>query len=399
MVLDHIEEGRRFSDEQVNLATTIGTQVSIAIENARLYQETMEEKEVTETIVDEAFAGIMVVDDQARIMHLNPEVVAITGYPAGELVGRRIMDVFGQELWGEGSILSQAMETGSRVEAAEASIMGQDGRRDVLLGVTPFRDGYLLNFADISRLKEVDRLKSSIVANVSHELRSPLASIKAYAELLLDNLEGEDRALRHKFLSIIDQEADWLAELINDLLDLSRLESEQHAARLDLLSLAEVLHSVSGLLDIQVRKRGVTIDLDIASDLPLIMADKELITILVKNLLSNAVKFSFEGGRVEVCAYSAGDEVVLSVADQGMGIPEEDQPRLFTKFFRSGLARESGIRGTGLGLALAKEAVELHQGSIEVESELGVGTRFTVNLPIGQGVEIAQPSPEEWVHV
>jgi PAS domain S-box-containing protein len=373
-------------DEQLALST-LANQASVAVQNAWLHQQAIEEREtMMETIVEEAFAGIMVVDQRMRLVTVNPGVEAITGYAADELLGKQLPEIFDPELWGEGSLLSKVMATGVRVEPAEATLAGKRGARDVLLGVTPMREGYLLNFADITRLKEVDRLKSSIVANVSHELRAPLASIKAYTELLLDNLEGEDRVLRHRFLTVIDQESDWLAELINDLLDLSRLESERFTAQMDLLSMNEVIDGVMSLLDLQVRKRGITIHPVISPELPPIVADKELMTILVKNLVSNAVKFSPEGGLVDVEVRAVGDNLVLDVVDKGIGIPPEDLPHVFTKFYRSGLAKEYGIRGTGLGLALAKDAADIHDGIIEVESELGVGSRFTVTLPVNRKV-------------
>jgi PAS domain S-box-containing protein len=382
MALDHTEEGRGFSDEQISLAATIGTQVSIAIENARLYEETIEEKERTETIVEQAFAGIMLIDPEGRVMTVNPEVEAITGYTSQELLGHRLSEVFGPEVWGRDSILTKVMDTGERVPTAESTLVGKNGPRDILLGVIPIREGFLLNFADISRLKEVDRLKTSIVANVSHELRAPLASIKAYTELLLDNLEGEDEALRHRFLSIIDQEADWLTELINDLLDLARLESEEYAANMELLSLREIIDGAMTLLDHQARRAEVAVNLDVPADLPLIVGDKELLTILIRNLVSNAKKFSIQGGSVDLKARHDSEGIVLFVVDRGMGIPAEDMPNLFTKFYRSSVSREAGVRGTGLGLVLAKEVVELHDGVIELDSELGVGTRVTVTLPV-----------------
>jgi PAS domain S-box-containing protein len=371
-------------DEQLTLST-LANQTAVAVENARLYQQTIEEKERTETILEQAFSGIMVVDPSTRILTLNPEVEAITGYATEELLGRRLVDVFDQQLLEEDSILAEVMEAGVRLAPAEATLVGRHGARDILLGVTPIREGYLLSFSDITRLKDVERLKSNIVANVSHELRAPLASIKAYTEVLLDNLEGEDLVLRQEFLSIIDQESDWLAELINDLLDLSRLESGQYSADMDLLSMGEVIEGVVALLDVQIRKKDVSVEIHVPADLPLILADKELMRILVKNLLSNAVKFSPEGEQVAVQVYKVEDALVLRVIDRGIGIPPGDMPHLFTKFYRSGLARESGIRGTGLGLALAREAVEIHDGEIKVESELGVGTQFTVRLPVKHG--------------
>ncbi len=397
MVLDHVQGGRQFNEEQVNLATTIGTQATIAIENARLYEETMEEKERTETIVEQAFSGIMVVDPAQTILAVNPEVETLTGYGAHELLGKQLCDVFPPELWGEDSLLCEVMLSGKRVAPIEASLEGKTRTRDVLLGVTPIREGYLFNFSDVSRLKEVDRLKSSIVANVSHELRAPLASIKAYTELLLDNLEGDDRAVRHRFLTIIDQETDWLTELINGLLDLSRLESERYTARMDFLSINEVIDGVIALLDIQISKKNIAVQLDMPSKLPLIIGDKEMITIVIKNLVSNAIKFSSEGGLISVAVRAEGDVLIIEVADHGIGIPQEDIPLLFTKFYRSRLVREAGIRGTGLGLVLAKEAVEMHDGTIEVQSEPGVETRFSVTLPVKAEAWLATTAGGEWI--
>ena len=156
----------------------------------------------------------------------------------------------------------------------EVTLHGKHEPRDILLGVTPVRDGYLLNFTDITRLKEVDRLKSNIVSNVSHELRTPLASIKAYTELLLDEVEGEDRALRLHFLSVIDAEADRLAQFINDLLDLSRLQSGRLEEQTDLMSLGALVDEVVKSLDIQAQRAGVTIRLDFPDALPMISCEQ-----------------------------------------------------------------------------------------------------------------------------
>jgi len=142
-----------------------------------------------------------------------------------------------------------------------------------------------------------------------------------------------------------------------------------------------VNHVVS-LLSVQARNKGVDIKVDIPSDLSATLADEELMVILIRNLLSNAVKFSYEGGRVEVRAWEQDSQLILSVSDQGIGIPAEDLPHLFEKFYRVRSATESEIKGTGLGLALAKEAAEAHGGRIEVESQVGVGSCFTVILPI-----------------
>ena len=205
------------------------------------------------------------------------------------------------------------------------------------------------------------------------------------------HLEGEDRALRQRFLAIIDQEADWLSDLINSLLDLSRLESGQYPARMMAVSMRDIVDGVIALLDMQIGRTGCNLQIDMPANLPLVFGDKELMKILVKNLVSNAIKFSQEGTPVEIRAWEADDSLVLQIADQGIGIPPEEVPLLFQKFFRSRLAEQSGIRGTGLGLVLAKEIAELHGASIEAASELGVGTRFTVTMPIRQRTGMAAP--------
>ena len=382
MALDHSAKDQPFTDEQANLATTIGSHVAIAIENARLYEEIVEEKDRTETILQQAFAGIMVVDMEMRVVVLNPEAESIIGRTAREVVGKRLSEICGPDLWGEESLLYRAMITGEPAAPAEATLVGKGGARDVLLGVTPLQDGYLLSFADITHLKEVDRLKSDIVASVSHELRAPLASIMAYTELLLGNLEDEDRALRHRFLSIIDQEAKRLAELINDVLDLSRLEEGRFEPQMKPLSISDVIDDVITLLEVQARERDITFHRHLAAHLPIILADKGLMTTLIKNLLSNAIKFSHDEGQIDVVAREEEGFLILDVVDRGMGIAPEDLPHLFERFYRSPAAREAGISGTGLGLVLAKAAAEVHGGMIQMESELDKGTRFTVFLPV-----------------
>ncbi len=239
-----------------------------------------------------------------------------------------------------------------------------------------------MNFTDITELKEVERLKSNIVANVSHELRTPLASIKGYTELLLNEYEGHDRHLRHQFLTIINDETDRLNKFITDLLDLSRLESGQVEPQMEYLFLDKVIDESLQTLDVQSRKAGIEINVDCPDESLLILANKGLITSVIRNLISNAIKYGYKGGRIDVNAYQNGNSVVLTISDQGLGIPSDDIPYLFTKFYRAETAQRSGIGGTGLGLALAKEAVEAHHGTISVESEIGVGTRFTVTLPI-----------------
>ncbi len=388
--LSKLGEGPAFTQGDLEFISILGGEAAIAIENARLYREAIDEKRKTETILEGTFDGLVVIDNDMRITSFNPGAEAITGHAASQVLGRRLTEVFGPEVWGDDSLLQKAASTGERVAPHEVVISGKLGSRDALLGITPLYDsggkvfGYLLSFADITHLKEVDRLKSNIVANVSHELRAPLASIKAYTELLLDELEGDDRDLRQRFLKVIDQETDRLTELIGGLLDLSRLEAGQFVMKKEPLQVGEMVADIFGLFDIQAQGSRISLHADIQPDLPPILGDRELVNVLIKNLVGNAIKFSNEGERVDVVAREEGANLTLSVIDQGMGIPPDDLPHIFEKFYRVWSTTESGIKGVGLGLVLAKEAAEAHGGQIEVESELGVGSRFIVTLPIGE---------------
>ncbi len=380
-------EPSHYSRDDLQNVVAFANQAAIAIENARLYHETISEKHKTETILKETFSGIVVTDVELRIVTFNTGAETITGQRVEEVIGKRLPEVLGPDIAAPDSPLGRVVATGQRVPPQETVIQTALGLRDILQGTVALYDanrnlfGYLLSFADITRLKEVDRLKTDIVANVSHELRTPLASIKAYTELLLDNIEGEDRQLRDEFLRIIDRETDRLAELISDLLDLSRLEAGRFEVRKTKLEVGLLLADVLSVLDVQRRSRGLAIRADVPDDLPELVADREMVTIILKNLVGNAIKFSRPQGEVQVVLRRTREHLVLQVIDRGIGIPEEAIPHLFQKFYRVATSTESGIEGTGLGLVLTKQAVEAHGGTIEVESQVGVGTTFTVYLP------------------
>jgi signal transduction histidine kinase len=316
-----------------------------------------------------------------HILLANPGAEVITGYSADELVGRRLPELFGPEMAGEGSPVYRAILTGQRISPTEARLAFDNGVSDILFGIAPLGDISVLSFTDITHLKEVDRIKTNIVANVSHELRTPLASIKAYTELLMDGLGDRDGDVRRQFLSTIDQKADRLGDLIGDLLDLSRLESGQFEMRMELVSIGEIIADVIAIVETEMLEKDVTVH-PALPPLPLIVADKQLMTILVRNLVSNAIKFSHQGGRVDLVAREQGNHLVLEVMDQGIGIPAEEIPDLFQKFRRLPGAQAAGTEGSGLGLVLAKEAAEAHNGTIAVRGEEGEGSCFTVRLPL-----------------
>ena len=390
-----------YAPEERLMISTLANQTAVAIENASLFSQTLAEKERTAAIVEQAFAGIVLLDGQLRIISLNPAAEAIVGRNQAHVIGAPASDVLGRSILDDRGSLHKAIATGERVAPKEVILIAGDRQREVLLGVTPLRDGYLLSLADVTQLKEVDRLKSDIVANVSHEFRTPLAIIKAYAELLMDDALGEVAASRHLYLGIIDAETDRLTGMVSGLLDLARLEAGRDAIVMAPIDLGEVITEVEEFLQPQALARDLTVNVAIACDLPPLQANRELLIAIVSNLLGNAIKFSRAGGRVDVVASRDGEFAILQVFDQGIGMSEDDLGHLFEKFYRGSVAKEAGIRGTGLGLVLAKEAAAAHGGKIAVTSQLGIGTCFTVSLPVGNSVGPAQygdvSTGEAWV--
>ncbi len=241
-------------------------------------------------------------------------------------------------------------------------------------------------------LVESERTKSDLVSNVSHELRTPLASVLGFSSLMLDrDLPPEEM---RRYLEVIRAEARRLAELLNDLLDLQRIEQGSLELRLDEVDLNDLLAAQITLYSAQSEDHELR--LDPADDQLVVYGDRDRLAQVIGNLLSNAIKYSPDGGAVEVSASLVGDEAWIWVRDEGLGIPTEHQQRIFTKFFRGDVGRERGISGTGLGLVLARQIAEAHGGQIGFESAEGEGTTFWLQLPavVTEGRLAARDDPE-----
>lgn len=235
--------------------------------------------------------------------------------------------------------------------------------------------------AMVERLREVDQAKSDFVSTVSHELRTPLTSIRGFVEMLRDGDAGALDAAPDRMLTIVERNTDRLLALIEDLLTLSRIESGTFRSTVGDIDLAQLLRSCAESVEIHARAADVTLSVDVASDLPGLRGDAHQLERLVLNLLTNAIKFSERGSSVALRATRADEDARIEVEDHGMGIPPSEQGKLFSRFFRSSTAQERAVPGTGLGLVIAKTAVDNHGGTIDVTSTPGEGTTFTVRLP------------------
>lgn len=239
--------------------------------------------------------------------------------------------------------------------------------------------GIVLVFHDITELKKFVQVRKDFVANVSHELRTPVTSIRGFSETLLDGAM-EDAELRKKFLSIIFKESERLQNLIHDLLELSRLEQNDFQLHLQPTDFKELVKDVIELLKNKADEKEITITSHFSGD-TIFLADSMRIKQVIINLINNGIMYTPPKGKVHVKVNALEDKLIIVVSDTGIGISEHELPRIFERFYRIDRARSRNSGGTGLGLAIVKHIVEVHQGHIDVQSEFGEGTTFTITLP------------------
>jgi two-component system, OmpR family, phosphate regulon sensor histidine kinase PhoR len=239
--------------------------------------------------------------------------------------------------------------------------------------------GAVLVLHDISDLRRIDRVRRDFVANVSHELRTPLTAVRGYVEALME--EPVDSAQRKKFLEVIDRHTGRMERLVRDLLRLARLDGLQEAADLHPTEVATLFRSVSTDLSERIDRQRLHVDVDIDPDAATIDADATKMHDALRNLMENAVNYSPEGGRIELTARVDGERVLLTVADHGPGVPEDDLERVFERFYRVDKSRTRDPGGTGLGLSIVRHLVELHGGRVRAENRREGGAVFTISLP------------------
>jgi len=387
--------GGSFNEEDVRLLERLARNAAAVIVSAQLYREVVEEKEELQHTIESLYAGLVMVNKYERITQMNASARRIFGVKNGEnVIGKpfkevinidKVRELFENALYNrdeqaaEISVKDQESEA-ERIFQVQAAIVRGDDDNDLI--------GAVAIFNDITEIRNVERMKTAFVSTVSHELRTPLTSIKGFVSTLLQDTEGYyDRETQREFLQIIDTETDRLKRLIDDLLNVSRIESgralQLNPKPIDLPSLAERVATI---------QRSYTnkhqIILDFPEDFPTIVADEDKIDQILTNLINNAIKYSPRGGEVRVKGVPEGETVLISVSDQGIGIPKEHLHKIFERFHRvdNRDTREAG--GTGIGLFLVKHLVERHGGTIWVESEEGKGSTFYFRLPL-------QPPPEE----
>ncbi|MBI5561647.1 MAG: PAS domain-containing sensor histidine kinase [Deltaproteobacteria bacterium] len=333
---------------------------------------------ILDAIAREMHTGVLALDKDGRALYANPFL--LNSFPIrGGALGLPVGAIIKNEALGatiDGFIKSR----GGASEEIEINDSGRffSARIVPLAGEADF--SILVFLRDITEEKRVETIKKDFVANVSHELRTPLASIKGYSETLLDGGMDEPETLR-EFLRVIDRHATRMSRLIDDLLILSRLESHQMSIVPAPVDIKELVASTAAGFGKQSMDKGITITAAIPDDLPRAAGDRDRLEQVMVNLLDNAIKYTPPGGSVSITAALAADGcVTVDVADTGIGIPAEDMPRIFERFYRVDKARSRELGGTGLGLAIVKHIINAHNGRVWVESVPGKGSTFSISL-------------------
>jgi signal transduction histidine kinase len=247
---------------------------------------------------------------------------------------------------------------------------------DFMLGA-----GLFLVYSNVRREMHLSRLKSDFVANVSHELKTPLALVRLFAETLeMGRVQGQEKA--QEYYRVINKESQRLTQLINNILDFSRIEAGRKEYRLSPTDLTRVVASVLETYRFQIEQQGFTLEEAIDADLPLVQADGEALTQALLNLLNNAIKYSRDDKRIRVETRREGDSVRLTVVDHGIGVAKPEQKKIFEKFYRAEDSLVHETKGSGLGLSLVKHIMDAHGGRVEVDSTPGRGSAFSLLLPV-----------------
>ncbi len=352
-----------------------------------------EEYRKIHAVVSSMADGVLFVDRERRVVLWNQAALKMLALDNEPEPGKDVKTVIPIKA------LIQIIEKGFVPESSHAVLSEEvelppPANRTLLVNVSTVRDesgqdfGVVITFWDITDLKEMNRVKSRFVAMVTHELRSPLSAIEGYLSAYLTEAIGSDPQMYRQMMERARQRTHSLLELVNDLLQYSRLEVKSAARGKEPLNISDIILNTVELLKIQGVPKDIAFEVDVPESLPLIEADPAEMEQLLTNLVSNAIKYNVKNGKVTVTARADSKFLHIVVADTGIGIDTDVLPCIFDEFFRACGPETRYITGTGLGLSIVKKIVESHAGGITVDSAKGRGTTFTVKLPIQQKKEL-----------
>jgi PAS domain S-box-containing protein len=410
VLLLYYPEVGKFSEEQLDLIQAAANQMAVAIKNAELYHLTRDQKEELSTLLRdqrvetsrsrsilEAIAdGVLVTDQHGEITLFNHSAEGMLELKRAEVIGRSIEHFAGlfngiALAWME--MIKTWMQDPRSINPmiTFSEQVSLDNGNVLSVNLAPVMNnneffGTVSVFRDITHLIEIDRLKSEFVATVSHELRTPMTSIKGYVDILLMGVAGNLTEQQLRFLRVVQQNTERLTILVNDLLDLSRIEAGQVNLTMQPIDLPELIDEVMEEIDrlTVAENKTMQFKLDLPFDLPHINGDPERIRQILINLLGNAFHYTLSNGQVNLRARHIGDEIQVDIKDNGVGIPPKEQERIFDRFYRGENHMVIATAGTGLGLSIVAKLINMHHGRIWVQSSgvEGEGSTFSFTLPV-----------------
>lgn len=371
-----------YSDDEIGLLSTTFNEMKVALKNT--IDVASDERSKLETVFTYLRDGIIAFTEDGRVLHINKSAIDLFG------------DAYTPSFNVQSFIKLLKVDTKDNDEnkskptidpLVESDVMYNGRVLDINFGNIKYnennksRDGLIAVIHDITGRYELEKSRREFVANVSHEMRTPLTSIRGACETMLqdDNMPDE---FRHVFLNMALTECDRMTNIVADLLTLSRLDNKKTRWKISKYSIADSIRHVTDVIRVDAEKHKHRLNLSLVPGLPEISADRERLEQVLINILSNSVKYTPDGGKINVKASKCDNNIEIEISDNGIGIPKEDLSRIFERFYRVEKSRTSETGGTGLGLAIAKEIVEAHSGSIRIDSEFEKGTTVIITLPI-----------------
>lgn len=366
-------------DEFGELAQTINRISHMIKENAR---QLAESKGRLEAVLANMDSGVLLFDADGRICLINPAAQEMLRVQAGKVLGRSHVEIV--QNYALSQVIDEVLRLWKSVRGEVSLIYPQERILEIhaapifSVGGAPY--GVVAVLYDISEIRRLEMVRAEFVANVSHELKTPVTAVKGFAETLLSGALYNFRA-SEEFVNIIYEEAERLSRLIHDLLELSKIEAKSVRMHMELLELdAEITRIVDKLKPLFLKK-NLILEVDLPLEPVFVWADRDQIEQVLLNLLDNSLKYTPAGGQVDVWLRRQQDGVIVAVKDTGIGIPEDDQPRIFERFYRVDKARSRKQGGTGLGLSIVKHIIDVHNGQVWVESKVGKGSQFYFSIP------------------
>ncbi|PWA11237.1 PAS domain-containing sensor histidine kinase [Pueribacillus theae] len=347
----------------------------------RQMEEIQENQQQLTSILSNMVSGVMLVNYSGKIQLVNPAMEKFLEQQQENLVGRCYEET--GENFGLSERIERCMKEGEHLHEELHVYRPKERILDAhlapYLGEQKEMKGVIIVLHDITDIRRLEKMRSEFVANVSHELKTPITSVKGFAETLLDGAMYDEELCR-SFLKIIYDESDRLHRLISDILHLSKIEHHLLPLQLEMVNVAKLINETVETLQEEITKKEISISLPEAKNV-YVEGEKDRVRQIILNLVSNGIVYTPKGGKIEVNLLEKEKEIDLIVRDTGIGIPKKDIPRIFERFYRVDKARSRHSGGTGLGLAIVKHLVESHKGQIQVDSVEGKGTTFTITLP------------------